>query len=110
MAGRKQYAREYLKRTEDGDTIRVAFDLDRGRVTDFTVQLECWIDERWRPVARYDSAHGQAHRDTLDWAGRVIEKRWLSADLSFNRAVVFAEQDLLARAATYRIDFMRRRR
>jgi hypothetical protein len=109
VGGRKQYDREHLKLLKGGDTVRVAFDFDRGRVTDFVVQLECWIEDRWRPVARYDAAHGRAHRDVLDWDGRVVEKDWLPAELTYNRAMALGERDLAENAETYRSEFLRRR-
>jgi hypothetical protein len=109
VSGRKQYDREHLKLLKHGDTVRVAFDLDRGNVIDFVVQLECWIEGRWRPVARYDLAHDQAHRDTLDWDGRVVAKDWLSADLTNNQAMAFGERDLVKNAESFRAQFIRRK-
>ena len=94
---------------KSGDAVRIGFDLDRGRVTDFTVQLECWIDGGWRPVVRYDTAHGHAHRDLLDWAGRVVGKDWMPANLNFNDALRQAEDDVVAFAETYRSEFLRRK-
>jgi hypothetical protein len=49
---------------------------ERGKVVRFTVQLEVWIEGRFMPAIRYDTAHGYPHRDTLGWDGRVIDKKW----------------------------------
>jgi hypothetical protein len=38
---------------------------DRGRVVEFLIQYEAFIVGQWHPVIRYDTAHGQLHRDTL---------------------------------------------
>ncbi|HEY4688840.1 MAG TPA: hypothetical protein VIK33_05985 [Anaerolineae bacterium] len=38
---------------------------ERGQVTEFQIQYEAFIAGRWYSVVRYDSAHGQPHRDTL---------------------------------------------
>jgi hypothetical protein len=35
------------------------------------------VGDRIYPVMRYDTAHGDPHRDTLDWDGRVVEKLWM---------------------------------
>jgi YD repeat-containing protein len=65
------------------------------------VQFETWRAERWTPVVRYDSAHGQPHRDTLDEDGRVVEKHWLSATMKLNAAMQYAIRDLKANWRTY---------
>ena len=109
MTGRDQRDREHFRDLPSGDTIRIRFNLDRGRVTDFTAQLECWIEGGWRPVVRYDSAHGQPHRDTLDWDGRVVQKDWMSPTISLNRAISEAEEDLRMHAATYRMEYLGRK-
>jgi hypothetical protein len=78
-------------------------------VTAFTVQLECWLDDEWRPVMRYDTAHDQAHRDTLDWFGRVVGKLWLPAELDYNSALSEAIRDLSEHARTHREEFLGRK-
>jgi hypothetical protein len=34
--------------------LRYGYETDDGRVRWFTVQLECWVDGEWQPVARFD--------------------------------------------------------
>ena len=109
MRGRRDWQHSFFKFLDGGDTIRVGFDLERGRVTDFRVQLECWIEGRWRSVARYDTAQGFAHRDGLGWGGEVAEKTPLPRDWDLTRAFDHAVADLEAQAATYRDEFLRRR-
>lgn len=109
MPARDRRDREHFRDLPNGDTIRVRFNIERGRVTDFTAQLECWIEGRWRPVVRYDSAHGQPHRDTLDWNGGVLAKDWMPPTISLNQALTDAEQDLRTHAATYRLEFLGRK-
>ena len=92
----------------NGDEIRVGFDTERGQVVDFSAQLECLFINRWRPVVRYDSAHGRPHRDTLDWDGYVVDKQWLPEGVSFGDALNFAIDDLRNQAAAYRQEFERR--
>src|SRR5687767_13371071 len=59
MTGRTRYQREYFLSKPDGIVIRVGFNLERGRVREFTVRLECWLDGRWRPAVGYDTAHAR---------------------------------------------------
>ena len=109
MGGRKSFDVEYFRPLRTGDVIRVRIDVERGRVTAFTMQLECYVDEEWRPVVRYDSAHGQPHRDVLDWDGRVIEKDWLSPAMAQQEVIRFAERDLSDNALHYRAAFEERK-
>jgi hypothetical protein len=34
-------------------------------ILDYTVQLEIWHSNTWRPVVRYDNAHAFCHCDTI---------------------------------------------
>lgn len=91
------------------DYIRVRIETARGLgVVDFTVQYEAIIDGTLYPVVRYDCAHGQAHRDTLDARGRNVEKLWLSQSLSYDDALQHALEDIRARWPQYREGFLRR--
>ena len=109
MSRRTRYQREYFLTKPDGIVIRVGFNSDRGRVTGFTIQLECWLDGRWRPAVRYDTAHDRAHRDTLGWTGGVENKDWLPVEIDYNEAMSEAIRDLTAHAQTYRDEFLRRK-
>ncbi len=96
----------------DGDMIRVRWTSVRGQIIAFTVQLEVLVDGQFYSTERYDSAHGRAHRDTLDWHGRPIRgrKHWLPESMTFNEALTFAQDDFKVNAAAYRSAFLRRRR
>lgn len=53
------------------DRLRVHFTTDRGRVQEILVlQYEAFIDGKWRPVVRFDEAHGFFHRDVMSPAGK----------------------------------------
>jgi hypothetical protein len=41
-------------RLADRVQLRTAFTVERGDVVRFMVQLEYWLDGKWRPVVRYD--------------------------------------------------------
>ncbi|HUY35727.1 MAG TPA: hypothetical protein VMV69_23490 [Pirellulales bacterium] len=49
----------------DEARIRCHYRRRANRVLEYTVQLEIRHDEAWRPVIRYDNAHGFCHRDTI---------------------------------------------
>lgn len=49
----------------DRDRYRLHCWTERGRVTVFRVQYEAFIAGEWRPIVRYDTAHGLPHRDLL---------------------------------------------
>ena len=68
--------------------IRMAKDY-RGNVTQFTLQLELYLDI-WRPVVRYDSAHQEAHIDYITPKGVTYEKVWLDLNWPFNEAMTRA--------------------
>jgi hypothetical protein len=108
MGEREQFDLEFFRQLKTGDVIRVRLDIDRGQVTAFTLQLETFVDGRWRPVVRYDSAHGDSHRDLLDWDGRVIDKFWMPT-ITNKEAVRYAERDLSDNSAAYREAFLERK-
>lgn len=91
-----------------GDIVRVALVRDGKRVVAFVVQYEAWLDETHRPVVRFDTAHGFAHRDILDWQGQTI--RWeRMPDVNYATALTRAIADIKEEWERYRTDFLRRR-
>lgn len=71
--------------------IRHGHTTDRGKVIRFVVQLEVLVQGKWRPVVRYDSAHGQSHRHRF--RPREGQRKELLG-MSFEDALTFAEGDL----------------
>ena len=51
----------------DSDRYRLYCLTERGQVTIFRVQYEAFIEGKWRPIVRYDTAHGFPHRDLLHY-------------------------------------------
>jgi hypothetical protein len=74
------------------------------RVVEFVVQLEVEIREIWKPVIRYDTAHGFAHIDRYNLTGRTKKER---VSLSFNEALTRAEREIKQNWAVYRERFLR---
>jgi len=85
--------------------LRHAHRTERGRVVSFVVQLELHIGGRWRPVVRYDSAHGDAHRH-LFRPGRRSSRESLA--MSMADGLTYAESDIRSCWAQYVGNFRRR--
>ena len=49
----------------DADRYRLYCRTERDLVVVFRVQYEAFIQGEWRPIVRYDAAHGFPHRDLL---------------------------------------------
>lgn len=91
---------EFRRLLDDENATRVHFDVERGRVLRFLVQLECLIENEWHPVVRYDTAHGFAHRDLMHPAGDTEKIEMAVGD--YNEALTFAISDLSENWETYR--------
>jgi hypothetical protein len=59
---------EFLIYLSDDDRIRVRISVERNEPVDMMVQLECWIDQSWEQVRRYDTSHGYLHLHTEPWS------------------------------------------
>jgi hypothetical protein len=75
------------------DRLRVTASKQRGEVIKFVVQYEAFINNEWRPIVRYDTSHGFAHKDLIHYKGRV-DKQPLHFP-NFNVALTFAIQDFV---------------
>jgi hypothetical protein len=62
----------------DAVRCRTIMETDKGMVVDMVVQLEI-NDSGWKPIARYNFAHGRPHRDLIV-RGKTI-KTWLEGSL-----------------------------
>ena len=76
---------------------------DKGKVTAFTVQLEVFVNDKWREVIRYDSAHGFAHIDRYFFDGRKVKK---DLDLNLNEALTLADEDIKENWKAYQKTFL----
>lgn len=91
----------YVHAFDETNALRVRFQLERGRVLFFVVQLECYfVDHGWLPVVRYDTAHGFAHRDTIH-PHRETEKASIPI-VGYEDGLNFAENDLKVNWREYR--------
>ncbi len=52
------------------DRLRIHFITEQGRVKSIIViQYEAYINGEWRPIVRFDEAHGFFHRDIMSPSG-----------------------------------------
>lgn len=71
---------------------------EKGMVTGFTVQMEVFVNEQWRTVIRYDSAHGFAHIDRYYLDGRKVKKE---LHLNLGDVLTLADEDIKENWKTY---------
>lgn len=76
-----------------------------GKVTEFVVQYEIFVQRKWHPIVRYDTSHGYAHRDLLHANGRKEKTELVFKDL--NICLTYAENDLRANWRKYRKQFLK---
>jgi len=76
---------------------------DKGRVTGFVVQLEVFVNDRWRAVIRYDSVHGLAHIDRYYLDGRKVRKE---LHLKLSEALTLADEDIKENWKIYQKAFL----
>ena len=64
---------EYERQLDVNAKIRAEYKSRKGQITSFIIQLEVLFKDEWKPVVRYDTAHGFAHRDLYNRRGRVTK-------------------------------------
>jgi hypothetical protein len=76
---------------------------DKGKITSLAVQMEVFINDQWRTVIRYDSAHGFPHIDRYYLDGRKVKKR---LHLNFGDVITLADEDIKQNWKSYQKTFM----
>lgn len=95
---------DYLTVLTDGIArARYEYVTEGKRVIQFVAQLEAMYGGRWKPVKRYDDAHGRPHIDLYTSQGEH-QKIWL--DVDSNEALTLAEQDFKMNWERYVDDFL----
>ena len=47
------------------DRLRVKLQIDKGELINVVYQYETFFEDKWKPIVRYDCAHGFFHRDII---------------------------------------------
>ena len=92
--------RDFVIWLGDGMYIAVDFTTSGPKMLSFVVRLVFADDSGERTIARYDTAHGTAHRDLVNPSNRLVEKKWL-IDLDFPDALEYAVRDFKSNHARY---------
>lgn len=100
--------REYIRHLTDIDRIRHCHFSKEGKIKKFSIQYEAYIKGRWRPIVRYDTAHGFAHKDLIypDGSKRIIS----FPNAEYSTILTEGEADLIENWRKYRERFERRTR
>ena len=73
---------------------------------DLVVQFETKIKGQWKPIVRYDCAHGFFHRDIIYPDGETDKKAIAITNLE--HALDYAEQDLKDRWEFYKEKYIKK--
>ncbi|MBI4771961.1 MAG: hypothetical protein HY784_16495 [Chloroflexi bacterium] len=90
----------YYLSPERLDRFRYRHITEGGRVVAFSIQYEALIAGEWRPIVRYDTAHGWPHRDTLHPSGPQTKQTF--PGYSAAEVLTLGERDLKASWQEYR--------
>jgi hypothetical protein len=90
------FLKKYSIDLSDGFLIVAEYTWQRGKITKFALILirKKEAEEGYHALCRYDTAHGFAHLDRLDYRGRVIEKVAVPGITSYKTAYTHAKDDL----------------
>lgn len=97
--------KEYLILLGDDCRIRHCHTRIAQQIVEFVIQLEIDISGTWKPVVRYDTAHGFAHRDIIHPNGDAEKTHLAIGD--YNNALTFAEMDIHSNWEIYRERFVK---
>ncbi len=91
---------EYIIYLTIEDRVRHKHVMTKGKILEFTIQYETFINEKWYPVVRYDTFHGFPHKDVMRPNGTQIKTQLFIFD--YNNALTFAEQDIKVNWSFYK--------
>jgi hypothetical protein len=97
---------DYIIRIGLTDRYRHLHIKEKSKILYFRVQYETLVKEKWYPVVRYDTAHGFAHRDLLNFKCEVEKTPLFNQD--FNDALLFVESDLKIIGGNIKLDLWRK--
>jgi len=90
----------FLRPLDNENIVRIQFCREHDRVFEFVVQLECNIEGMWRPIMRYDTAHGFAHCDRLHPYEPTLKTELPLQN--YKDALTFAIQDFISNWKSHR--------
>lgn len=78
---------------------------EKGKVVEFRIQYEAYLEGKWYAIVRYDTAHGFAHRDVMHPDGTVTKTSFQPLD--YATMLTYGERDLKRNWASYRENYIR---
>ena len=104
---RKKASKEALIPVSYNTRIRLRIFRERNEgIVAFTSQLEHFLKGRWRPVIRYDNAHGFVHKDFYSIDGKQKRKEKIAVK-NLKEAILIADKDLRDNYEQYIVKFER---
>ena len=97
---------EYLILLSDTDRKRHRHVRKGNVIVDFTIQYETFIQGKWSPVVRYDTAHGFMHKDLFQPDGS--KEKIVLGSYNYNEGLVFADSDINQNWFVYKEKYLRR--
>ncbi len=94
---------EYVVPLGDDARKRHYHEVLKGKVIGFAVQLEVFVENEWKVIIRYDSAHGFSHIDRYYLDGRKIKK---GLHLNLNEAIILADEVIKENWKVYQEAFL----
>ncbi|MEA3338825.1 MAG: hypothetical protein U9R15_02560 [Chloroflexota bacterium] len=74
-------------------------------VKEFRIQYEAFIENHWRPIVRYDTAHGRPHKDMMHPDGSETKEYFFG--YTPGEALTYEERDIKRRWLQYREQYER---
>jgi hypothetical protein len=78
---------------------------EKGKIVEFRIQYEAFIDGQWHPVLRYDTAHGQPHRDILHADGTQTKEVY--PGYSNAEVLTLGQRDVIENWQVYRTAYQK---
>ena len=97
---RQRRREEFSVRRSNEDRLHVIFDKENDQIVQFSVQYLAFLQGTWKPIVRFDTAHGRAHMD-LDHPDGTQDTKELPIQ-EYNAALTWAIEELRTRWEFYR--------
>lgn len=98
--------KKYVFMLTDKDRKRHEHITEKSKVSGFVIQYEIFLEGKWMPVVRYDTAHGYVHRDLINPDGSK-EKIFMGLT-DLNEALTLADKDINENWERYKERYLRR--
>ena len=82
--------KEYIIILNNSTRILVFFETIQGKVENFIIKLETFINNHWIEIERYDTFHGYVHKDIMEKNGnkkRVVKYELINNESGMNMAI-----------------------